>query len=128
MPMSTRRVIAEAASLVCNVEDPVEYALEGIIQIAVNEEIDVTYAKVLRTMELVFDHVQPYPCNAAVYGRPLGFALASRAPIHPRRHIESQGVPVLIDHMRIRHVRHVDAHDERCGKQRKMFDVEVDPA
>ena len=31
-------------------EDPVEYDLEGIIQIPVNEEIGVTYAKVLRTI------------------------------------------------------------------------------
>ena len=31
-------------------EDPVEYDLEGIVQIPVNEEIGVTYAKVLRTI------------------------------------------------------------------------------
>ncbi len=35
---------------VITVEDPVEYDLEGIIQVPVNEEIDVTYAKVLRTI------------------------------------------------------------------------------
>ncbi|MEY3162090.1 MAG: hypothetical protein RIT25_2081, partial [Planctomycetota bacterium] len=35
---------------IITVEDPVEYALEGIVQIPVNEEIDVTYAKVLRTI------------------------------------------------------------------------------
>jgi type IV pilus assembly protein PilB len=35
---------------VITVEDPVEYDLEGIVQIPVNEEIDVTYAKVLRTI------------------------------------------------------------------------------
>ena len=35
---------------IITVEDPVEYDLEGIIQIPVNEEIDVTYAKVLRTI------------------------------------------------------------------------------
>ncbi len=35
---------------VITVEDPVEYDLEGIIQIPVNEDIDVTYAKVLRTI------------------------------------------------------------------------------
>ncbi len=35
---------------VITVEDPVEYDLEGIIQIPVNDEIDVTYAKVLRTI------------------------------------------------------------------------------
>ncbi|HMQ20919.1 MAG TPA: ATPase, T2SS/T4P/T4SS family, partial [Planctomycetota bacterium] len=31
-------------------EDPVEYDLEGIVQIPVNEEIGVTYARVLRTI------------------------------------------------------------------------------
>jgi type IV pilus assembly protein PilB len=31
-------------------EDPVEYDLEGIIQVPVNEEIGVTYARVLRTI------------------------------------------------------------------------------
>ncbi|MDP6424651.1 MAG: ATPase, T2SS/T4P/T4SS family [Planctomycetota bacterium] len=31
-------------------EDPVEYDLEGIVQVPVNEEIGVTYAKVLRTI------------------------------------------------------------------------------
>ena len=35
---------------VITVEDPVEYDLEGIIQVPVNEDIDVTYAKVLRTI------------------------------------------------------------------------------
>ncbi len=35
---------------VITVEDPVEYDLEGIIQIPVNEEIGVTYAGVLRTI------------------------------------------------------------------------------
>jgi type IV pilus assembly protein PilB len=35
---------------IITVEDPVEYDLEGIVQIAVNEEIEVTYAKVLRTI------------------------------------------------------------------------------
>jgi type IV pilus assembly protein PilB len=31
-------------------EDPVEYDLEGIVQIPINEEIGVTYARVLRTI------------------------------------------------------------------------------
>lgn len=31
-------------------EDPVEYDIEGIVQVPVNEEIGVTYAKVLRTV------------------------------------------------------------------------------
>ncbi|MBL8724372.1 MAG: Flp pilus assembly complex ATPase component TadA [Planctomycetes bacterium] len=35
---------------VITVEDPVEYDLEGIIQVPVNEEIGVTYAGVLRTI------------------------------------------------------------------------------
>jgi type IV pilus assembly protein PilB len=35
---------------VITVEDPVEYDLEGIVQIPVNEEIGVTYASVLRTI------------------------------------------------------------------------------
>ena len=35
---------------IITVEDPVEYDLEGIVQIPVNEDIDVTYAKVLRTI------------------------------------------------------------------------------
>ena len=35
---------------VITVEDPVEYDLEGIVQVPVNEEIGVTYAGVLRTI------------------------------------------------------------------------------
>jgi len=35
---------------IITVEDPVEYDLDGIVQIAVNEEIGVTYAAVLRTI------------------------------------------------------------------------------
>jgi type IV pilus assembly protein PilB len=31
-------------------EDPVEYDIEGIVQVPIHEEIDVTYAKVLRTV------------------------------------------------------------------------------
>ena len=31
-------------------EDPVEYDIEGIVQVPINEEIGVTYAKVLRTV------------------------------------------------------------------------------
>jgi type IV pilus assembly protein PilB len=31
-------------------EDPVEYDIEGIVQVPINDEIGVTYAKVLRTM------------------------------------------------------------------------------
>jgi len=35
---------------IITVEDPVEYALEGIVQIPVNDDIDVSYARVLRTI------------------------------------------------------------------------------
>jgi type IV pilus assembly protein PilB len=35
---------------ILTIEDPVEYDLDGIVQIQVNEEIGVTYAAVLRTM------------------------------------------------------------------------------
>jgi type IV pilus assembly protein PilB len=35
---------------IITVEDPVEYDLDGIVQIPVNEEIGVTYARVLRTI------------------------------------------------------------------------------
>jgi len=35
---------------IITVEDPVEYDLDGVVQIQVNEEIDVTYARVLRTI------------------------------------------------------------------------------
>src|SRR4029450_7585722 len=31
-------------------EDPVEYDIEGIVQVPINEEIGVTYARVLRTV------------------------------------------------------------------------------
>ena len=35
---------------IITVEDPVEYDLEGIVQIPVHEDIEVTYSKVLRTI------------------------------------------------------------------------------
>ncbi len=35
---------------IITVEDPVEYDLDGIVQVQVNEDIDVTYARVLRTI------------------------------------------------------------------------------
>ena len=35
---------------IITVEDPVEYDLDGIVQVPVNDEIDVTYARVLRTI------------------------------------------------------------------------------
>lgn len=35
---------------IITVEDPVEYDLEGIVQVPVNDEIGVTYARVLRTI------------------------------------------------------------------------------
>ncbi len=69
------------------------------------------HAKVLRTMELEFGHVQAYPCNAAVYGRPLGFAVASRTPIHARLDPE-RTAPVLDAHVR-GPLRYIDAHVAR---------------
>ena len=42
------------------------------------------HARVLRTMRSVFDEAWSYPCIAAVYGRALGFAIASDEPIGPR--------------------------------------------
>jgi type IV pilus assembly protein PilB len=35
---------------IITVEDPVEYDIDGIVQVPINEEIGVTYAKVLRTV------------------------------------------------------------------------------
>jgi type IV pilus assembly protein PilB len=35
---------------IITVEDPIEYDLDGVVQIQVNEEIDVSYARVLRTI------------------------------------------------------------------------------
>ena len=46
------------------------------------------HAKVIRTMQTVFPFVVAYPCNAAVYGRPLGFVVASRSPIVERLAVE----------------------------------------
>jgi spermidine synthase len=69
------------------------------------------HAKVLRTMELVFSHVQPYPCNAAVYGRPLGFAVASRTPIHERLD-PAITAPLLERHVR-GPLRYIDAQVAR---------------
>ncbi len=46
-------VLQESNSIevkIITTEDPVEYDLEGIVQIPINEEIGVTYAKVLRTI------------------------------------------------------------------------------
>jgi type IV pilus assembly protein PilB len=35
---------------IITVEDPIEYDLDGVVQVQVNEDIDVTYARVLRTI------------------------------------------------------------------------------
>jgi type IV pilus assembly protein PilB len=40
----------DPAIKIITVEDPVEYDIQGIVQIGVNDEIGVTYAKVLRTV------------------------------------------------------------------------------
>lgn len=42
------------------------------------------HARVVRTMASVFAHTHSYPCNAPVYGRSLGFAVASDEPIRDR--------------------------------------------
>jgi len=42
--------VNQEAVKIITVEDPVEYDLDGIVQIPVNDEIDVTYARVLRTI------------------------------------------------------------------------------
>jgi type IV pilus assembly protein PilB len=47
---SALRDTFDPGTKVVTVEDPVEYDLDGIVQIAVNEDIGVSYAKVLRTM------------------------------------------------------------------------------
>lgn len=47
--------------------------------------IDCTlHARVVRTIATAFAEVVPYPCNAPVYGRALGFVVASAEPITPR--------------------------------------------
>jgi spermidine synthase len=46
-------------------------------------ELDL-HARVLRTMRAVFAEAWSYPCIAPVYGRALGFALASDEPLHAR--------------------------------------------
>ncbi|MBM3990389.1 MAG: pilus assembly protein PilB [Planctomycetes bacterium] len=40
----------EPGTKIITAEDPVEYDIDGIVQVPVNDEIGVTYAKVLRTM------------------------------------------------------------------------------
>jgi len=40
----------DAAIKIITVEDPVEYDIDGIVQVPINEEIGVTYPKVLRTV------------------------------------------------------------------------------
>ncbi len=46
-------------------------------------ELDL-HARVVRTMRAVFAEAWSYPCNAPVYGRSLGFAVASDRPIRAR--------------------------------------------
>ncbi len=47
---SLLNTVNEPERKILTVEDPVEYDLEGIVQIPVNDAIGVTYARVLRTM------------------------------------------------------------------------------
>lgn len=42
--------INDPETKIITVEDPVEYDIEGLVQVPINEEIGVTYAKVLRTV------------------------------------------------------------------------------
>lgn len=56
------------------------------------------HAKVIRTMATVFPYVIAYPCNAPVYGRPLGFVVASRTPILDRL-LPSRTEPLVAQHM-----------------------------
>jgi spermidine synthase len=46
-------------------------------------ELDL-HARVVRTMRTVFAEASSYPCIAAVYGRALGFTIASDVPIRTR--------------------------------------------
>ncbi len=66
------------------------------------------HAKVLRTLQAVFPYVVSYPCNAAVYGRPLGFAMASRTPIVERL-IPTRTQPIM-DASGIAGLRYITAH------------------
>jgi spermidine synthase len=65
------------------------------------------HAKVCRTMGTVFGFVHSYPCNAAVYGRPLGFTVASHEPILERLD-PARTAPLLARHVR-GPLRYVDA-------------------
>lgn len=47
---SVLQEVNEVDTKVITTEDPVEYDLDGIIQIPINDEIEVTYARVLRTI------------------------------------------------------------------------------
>ncbi|MBK6939918.1 MAG: Flp pilus assembly complex ATPase component TadA [Planctomycetes bacterium] len=47
---SVLQEVNEIDTKVITTEDPVEYDLDGIIQIPINDEIEVTYARVLRTI------------------------------------------------------------------------------
>ena len=60
---------------------------EGIVAVQAGPQSPpeiALHAKVIRTMATVFPYVIAYPCNAPVYGRPLGFVVASRTPILDR--------------------------------------------
>jgi spermidine synthase len=65
------------------------------------------HAKVIRSMRRAFPHVESYPCNAPVYGRPLGFAVASKTPIVARL-APGRTAPLLDAHVR-GPLRYVDA-------------------
>lgn len=52
------------------------------------------HAKVIRTLRTAFPHVAPYSVDAPCYSRPLGFVLASRAPLHERLRAERTAPPL----------------------------------
>ncbi len=65
------------------------------------------HAKVVSTMATVFPHVISYPCNAGVYGRPLGFVVASASPILPR--LDPSRTAPLLDELVTGPLRLIDA-------------------
>lgn len=83
---------------------------EGVLAVQAGPRSPVElalHAKVIRSMRRAFPHVESYPCDAAVYGRPLGFAIASRTPIVARL-APGRTAPLLDAHVR-GPLRHVDA-------------------
>ncbi len=60
---------------------------EGVLAVQAGPQVPIDctlHARVVRTIATAFDAVIPYPCNAPVYGRALGFVVASAVPIAAR--------------------------------------------